>query len=330
VTNESRLERTAWLFAAIFALTGWATLPAAAGDAEPGILRLVPFVASAFPYEGRIPDQDKPFLDMSAGERRAHSSPRGGLLWADQTYSDRRVLLYVPPGFDPRRPAVIVVYFHGNQATLERDVQIRQQVPGQLRLSGLNAVLVAPQLAVDALDSSAGHFWDEGFFARFLDEAAAHLAVAQGAPAATFRRLPVVIVAYSGGYLPAAFSIERGGAGDRLRGVILLDALFGEVDRFARWIEANRDHAFFVSAASKATVSENAALRDELGAAGVSAEATLPARLHGGEVVFLTAPPDVTHNDFVTRAWVNDPLQLLLAHVAGYGRPRPAARKAKP
>ena len=75
---------------------------------------------------------------------------RGGTYWEDQTYSDQRVLLHIPKGFDPRRPALMVVFFHGNEATLERDVRNRQAVPRQITESGLNAVLVAPQFAVNA------------------------------------------------------------------------------------------------------------------------------------------------------------------------------------
>ena len=52
--------------------------------------------------------------------------------------------------------------------------------------------------------------------------------------------MPVVIVAYSGGYLPAAYSLAHGGARDRVKGVVLLDALYGEPDKFARWIEQER------------------------------------------------------------------------------------------
>ena len=47
----------------------------------------------------------------------------------------------------------------------------RQQIVRQLADSGLNGVLVAPQLAVDAPDSSAGKFWSPGGFAAFLNEA---------------------------------------------------------------------------------------------------------------------------------------------------------------
>ena len=65
---------------------------------------------------------------------------------------------------------------------LERDVHRRQQVPRQVAESGLNAVLVAPQLAVDAADSSAGRFYDAGAFRRFVEEAAVRLARLHGAP----------------------------------------------------------------------------------------------------------------------------------------------------
>ena len=52
-----------------------------------------------------------------------------------------------------------------------RDVSDRQQTPQQVAQSHLNAVLLAPQMAVDALNSSAGNFWRPGAFAQFLDEA---------------------------------------------------------------------------------------------------------------------------------------------------------------
>ena len=138
-------------------------------------IALVPFENSPFPYRGEVPEKNRPFIDTVEGERRGHASPRGGVYWEDPTYSDRRSLLYIPQGFDPRRPALIVVYFHGNEAMLTRDVRNRQQVPRQVAESGLNAVLVAPQFAVDALDFSAGRFWQPGVFTQYLAEAAERL-----------------------------------------------------------------------------------------------------------------------------------------------------------
>src|SRR5207247_8074983 len=116
----------------------------------------------------------------------------------------------------------------GNLATLARDVRNRQQIPRQVEQSGLNAVLVAPQFAVDALDSSSGHFWKPGVFAKFLDEAVPKLTQLHGdeRARAVFERAPVVIAGYSGGYNPAAYALAIGGANQRVHGVRLFAGLF--------------------------------------------------------------------------------------------------------
>ena len=58
----------------------------------------------------------------------------------------------------------------------------------------------------------------------------------------TFFKLPVVIVGYSGGYLPTAYALSVGGiSGSALRGMVLLDALYGELDKFEDWIATVRD-----------------------------------------------------------------------------------------
>jgi hypothetical protein len=133
---------------------------------------LVALQNTPFSYCGQNPAAGRDILDYQDGEHRGHTSPRGGVRFEDNTYFDKRVLLPIPSGFDPGRQPAIVVFFHGNNATLERDVVRRQQVANQLARSGLNAVLVAPQFAVDTPDSSAGHFWEPRFFRRFLGEAA--------------------------------------------------------------------------------------------------------------------------------------------------------------
>ena len=280
----------------------------------------VEFKNSAFPYHGDVPASQEgggtPFLNVEENGRLGHQSPRGGVHWEDETYNDRRVLVAASPNFDPKAPGVIVVYFHGNNATLARDVVARQRAPRQVAAARLNAVLVAPQMAVDARDSSAGNFWREGGFATFLDEAEAKIAkLFPSATHADFARMPVVIVAYSGGYLPAAFSLAHGGASGRIKGVVLLDALYGEPDKFARWIEQERGRAFFVSAYSTSSKSENNALRARLERDGVTTVSGVPAALDPGVVAFVDSG-DVAHEDFVSAAWTSDPLTDVLARVS--------------
>ncbi len=313
-------------------LQGAALSPLAAEPLPYAKTALAEFDNSAFPYSGEIPEKGLPFLDAADGDRRGHTSARGGVYW-EETYNDRRVLLSIPKGFDPKKPVLIVLYFHGNLATLAHDVRDRQQVPRQVAESGLNAVLVAPQLAVDALDSSAGRFWEPGFFARFLDEAAARLAKLYGVESthAVFANAPVVMVAYSGGYLPAVWSVYAGGARNRVHGMILLDALFAESDKVAAWLAA-RPPAFFVSAYTKSARDENDALQKMLLDQKVNFQQSLPTRLTEGSIAFVRNGDEVVHNDFVTKAWISDPVKTLLARVPGFSRTaqvKPAPAKAR-
>ena len=283
---------------------------------------LVAFTSSPFPYGGVIPEKQVPFLDAVDGNRRGHTSGRAGVYWEDETYRDRSVLLSFPTSFDLRKPAVIVVFFHGNQATLARDVMARQQVVDQLAASGLNAVLVAPQFAYDAIDSSAGNFWRPGFFARFLKETAARLAklYGPGATAAAFDRLPVIFVAYSGGYDAAGYALAVGGATRRVHGLVLLDALYGEEDKFVDWIARYGKSAFFFSAYSLSSAAGNADAEESLKARRIDFRQSPPRHLAAGTITFLATDPAVVHDSFVTSAWVPLPLQWLLARVPGYPR----------
>ena len=135
---------------------------------------------------------------------------------------------------------VIVVYFHGNLATLERDVQrppagaaAARRVRAQCRAGGAairrrrRGFQRRPLLGagrVPPLPRGGG---------RAAGAAARRPARARGASSS----LPVILVAYSGGYHAGRLvRCTIGGAGERVRGVILLDALYAEMDKFADWI----------------------------------------------------------------------------------------------
>jgi len=276
---------------------------------------LTPFESAPFPYYGKIPGTDRPFNDVEDEERLGHRR-RDNVLWMDEVYNDQRVLLHIPKGFDARKPGVMLVFFHGHGATLERDVLRRQQVPAQISSSGVNAVLVAPQFAVDAADSSAGKFWEPGGFGRFIGEAAQKLAELHGDKKSirTFASMPVVIVGYSGGYLPAAWAVHMGGLTNRIRGVVLLDGLYGELDKFTRWMARDRS-AFFISAFTGSTERHHGDLERLLMEQEISVTRTLKPQVSPGSVVFLSAT-NVNHRDFVTQAWGPLPIEDILRRVA--------------
>jgi hypothetical protein len=280
------------------------------------------FETAPFPYTGLVPGSGKPFFDVTGDDGRlGHTTPYGHVYWQHETYNDRRVLLHIPKGFSLRKPALMIVFFHGHGATLERDVIERQRVVEQLTASGLNAVLVAPELAVDAADSSAGKFWTKGAFGRFTGEVAQALAKRLDDKKAVraFAKMPVVVVGYSGGYLPAVWSVTNGGLGKRVKGVVLFDALYGEVSKFREWIAANRT-GFFVSAYLDGTRERNEALARDLLEQRVETRDSLDGVLSKGSVTFLAVDGSVNHRDFLTRAWVDSPLKDVLARIARFAR----------
>jgi hypothetical protein len=235
------------------------------------------------------------------------------------TYGDPHVLLHIPPGFDANRPAVMIVFFHGHGAILARDVRDRQQVPAQISESGMNTVLVAPQFAVDAADSNPGKFSEPGGFKRFLDEAAHQLAELHGDPrtAQVFANMPIVIVAYSGGFGPTLAVLDHGGIKpSRLHGIVLLDALYSGIDRFANWIAENRS-AFFVSSYTPHTRHHNADLEQILKAKSVPYDSELRQDHLAGSVTFLPAGP-ISHRDFVNHAWADSPVKDILVRLEEY------------
>jgi hypothetical protein len=278
---------------------------------------LIGLKSSAFPYYGNNPRTETPFLNASNGDRRGHRSYSGRVYWQDETFNDNRVLMHVPEHFDANKPGVIVVFFHGHGATLERDVRDRQLLPQQISDSGANAVLLAPQLAFDAADSSAGKFWQPGGLKRFVNESADHLAKLYGDPnaAKTFANMPVVIVGYSGGFVPAAWSLDVGGLGNRVRGVVLLDAVYGELDKFASWIANNRS-GFFVSAYTQYTQRHDQELMQMIRDKGIAVSDDMDGPLRPGSVVFVKTPDGVTHRDYVTHAWTDRPVREVLAKMA--------------
>jgi hypothetical protein len=282
---------------------------------------LVALASSPFPYRGLVPSTNRPFLEVMEDGRLGHRLGSGHVYFEDQTYNDNRTLLHIPKGFDARRPGLIIVFFHGHGANIVDDVFTRQQVPAQISRSGANAVLIAPQLAVNAADSSAGKLWERGGLRRMLNEASMHLGRLYGDARATgaFRTMPVVIVAYSGGYVSAAYSLNRGGLGKRLRGVVLLDALYGELGKFDTWIMKDAS-VFLISAYARSTRGANERLMTALNERKIPFDTTMAPRLRPGSLTFLDTGDEASHRNFVTTAWAEQPIADMLRRMDGFRR----------
>jgi hypothetical protein len=174
---------------------------------------------------------------------------------AGSWHRDPTVLVFVPRhhrsirtsgarGASGDESVSFVVHFHGHNTTAER-AMVAHQLREQLYDSKQNAILVVPQLAVMAPDSSAGKLEGPGAFGRLLAEVLrtldgreARALLGPSAPGALARPGRVCVSAHSGGYHAAACAIRGGGA--PVHEVWLFDALYADVDVFREWVVAGR------------------------------------------------------------------------------------------
>lgn len=269
------------------------------------------FKHSPYPLTDKLA---KTFFEVNDDGRRGHNSPRGGLLWEDTTYSDNRVLLAMPEDFKGHRNPTLIVFLHGNQTTLERDVLERQQVPAQVIAANINAFLVAPQFATDALDSNSGNFAEKKYFTKFIKETAAQASEWQNNKRLNYqlKHAPIIIVSYSGGYLAAANILERGGVSNRVKGVILLDSLYGQEAVFAKWLRFNHRKSFFFSTYTEPARASNEVLQNILRDKHIKFEVGMPDKLLKNNISFLQLDETTVHKDLLSHAWSDEPLADLL------------------
>jgi hypothetical protein len=319
-------SRRGFLLAGIYGIVA-ASLPLAISMLKPKKLKSAPVVsrpaqlftaqlASApFPYDGPTPDGNRPFFDARDPKtrQRAHTTGDGTVLSEDPHYTDDRVLFHLPANFDPAQPIEILVFFHGHGSEIERSVAQDLDLPKQIDQSKRNMVLIAPQLAREAPDSSPGKLGQPDGLKNLLDEAARVLAERSGAKEEAFAKAPVVLSAFSGGYRAAAFALARGGADERIKGVLLLDAVYGDVKHFAAWIVARWQDGFFVSLYGPSTQKWHDELRASLAQRQRRPQGWIPARIRPGSHALVSVPTE--HNALPKDGPPASPLLVMLRRI---------------
>jgi hypothetical protein len=201
--------------------------------------------------------------------------------FAGAAHGDDTVVVFVPDKYRFRAEEGIsaLVHFHGHNSSAERALAAHA-LREQLVDSRQNAVLIVPQLALFAADSSCGKLAAPGAFGRLL-RGALSTAARVGRSTLGDSRFPerpalgrVCLSAHSGGYHAAACSLRHGGVD--VSETYLFDALYGDSDVFRDWVLARRSDpatsrhklvSYFTVGAQ--TESLNNGLRAELEQSGV-------------------------------------------------------------
>ncbi len=160
---------------------------------------------------------------------------------------DDTVIVFVPDKyrFHAGEGVSALVHFHGHNSSAERAITAHA-LREQLVDSRQNAVLIVPQLALFAADSSCGKLAAPGGFARLLGGSIS-TAARLGRVTLGESRFPerprlgrVCLSAHSGGYHAAACSLSQGAVD--VSETYLFDALYAESAVFRDWVLARRDH----------------------------------------------------------------------------------------
>lgn len=175
----------------------------------------------------------------------------------DEAAGIPNVAVVVPPSFNPSSPLQIAVYFRGFSNCVEnviRDADGKciggnathhsSHLAAQFVASGINGILVVPELRREQATGDAGRFNRAGAFETFLTELlSVHLAPHLGAKSlADIGR--VSIMSHSGGYTAVA-AVLRGAGGptgtlaSKIVEVALLDSLYGDSATFSSWVGSN-------------------------------------------------------------------------------------------
>ena len=203
--------------------------------------------SAPFPYSGKDADSNFfDFVDPQTGERFRTSRTWERLSEKDH-YRDSSVLFHVPSQFNPNKPFTYVVFFHGNRTEVRQCVK-EYRLDDQIDSSGKNVILVLPQLAKNAADSSPGSFSKKNAFKGFMQEAARVLSPKVGKKyQKQLEQAPIILAAFSGGYKPLACTLDRGGIDSRIKGVLLMDGLYEDLYIFGRWILHHLSGTFFIN-----------------------------------------------------------------------------------
>ena len=236
----------------------------------------------------RSPASPFPHPDRAAGLRRRD----GSFFPPFPHYRDSSVVVFVPKLFrELPDGSNLIVHFHGhsndNLGVLEQDRIIQAMVA-----QGTNALLVLVQGPYRVPDSFSGKMESDGGLKRLLDDVLRVLRKEGTVKSAGVRA--VVISAFSGGYRPGAFALEKGGMRDKVSAVFLFDALYDYADFYRDWLLSGTGEIFGAYTAH---------LEDEYTAFLASVKSSAGARVHFSQA-------SVEHGE-VVRTYVADWLSRL-------------------
>jgi hypothetical protein len=161
------------------------------------------------------------------------------------------VVVHVPENFDAQPPLHLVLFFHGSdqcvaQITMVGDITCKPGKPPdvgagfawRLDEAGTMSLFAAPQFVLWG-GGAAGRLGEAGYFRGFVEELVSRTFVpGLGAAKSLDDVADITVIGHSAGHVPLVALLERRDLDDKVRNVVLIDALYdGIVEPYASWLE---------------------------------------------------------------------------------------------
>ena len=217
----------------------------------------------------------------------------------DIHYNDSSVAVFIPKNFKPGKKIDIVVHFHGWFNNIDSTLQ-QYRLIEQFAASGKNAILVVPEGPKNAPDSFGGKLEDKDGFKKFIDDVVKFLVQQKKVKAP--RVGDIILSGHSGGYHVISYILMRGGMPEHIKEVYLLDALYGETEKYSYWLDRYKGRMVNIYTDSGGTKYETEALMADLKGWGIPYYAAeeldaAPKDLRNNKLVFLHTK--LQHNEVV-------------------------------
>jgi hypothetical protein len=274
--------------------------------AAPLVLISIPFILLAQQSAARFSDYGELLITQLSSAPFPHPRRAAGhtyqkqLFPADKHYNDSSVALFIPRGFRQTETVDLVVHLHGWWNNIDTTLS-KYKLPQQLYESGKNAILVVPEGPRNAPDSFAGKLEDEGGLKRFISDVVEYLFKESRIKSRSVGK--IILSGHSGAYHGISFALMRGGMTDAVSEVYLFDALYGQTEKYARWVDRYPGKLVVIYTDSGGTKEETETLMEDLDGWKIpyraqEERAIVPADLRDNRLIFIHT--DLEHDMVVS------------------------------
>ena len=172
---------------------------------------------------------------------------------AEDHYQDSTVLIFIPKYFELKDSVDFVFYFHGWGNNIDKSLE-KFNLIEQFYNSKKNAIFVFPEGPKNSKDSFGGKLEDKNKFHDLVNEINIELGKIFNSEIKTGN---ITLAGHSGAYRVIAYIILNGGLTNKIKNVILFDALYADTEKFSYWLDHYRGNFIDIFTENGGTKSES-------------------------------------------------------------------------